>query len=340
MTGMRWSGRLWIAAFASAMNLAFAGCAARTWPSVGAVGDEQFMNRRRAVQRVDVLPVDMQLWTDRSVKSPPDALAQTFTNRTRAAISSTLANLGYDVGAHIEWDGRYTGGDGLPAHAMSESEVAATAYSLSSYGRALRGADAEAVPPYLPSELGAQTGSDATLYVGGWAYVGDDDKPGTGSKVAKGVLIGALIIVVIAVAVIGIKRGGGGAVGRAAGGAGRVVGKAATGAARVAGRAGGTMLRVMARSADNFAEGMARSADALGRTHTHIEIHAGRPDYYQEPASPKKGRSQTYLEMTLVDNASGRTLWHARQRFPASAARSGHVVEMVHRMMATFPAAP
>lgn len=298
------------------------------------------MNGRRPVYSVDVLPVDMQLWTEPSAKRSPTELAEAFDSRANAAITTTLVNLGYDVGASIGWDGSYVDSGGHAEHAMSEAAVAATAYSLSGYGRAVRSAsDSQALSPYLPAQLGNRTGSDATLYVGGWAYVGHDHHEGTGSKVAKGILIGALIVVVIAVAVIGIKKGGGG-VARAAGGAGKAVARVAGGAARVAGRAGSTLARVMARSVDNFAEGMARSADALGRTHTHIEIYGGRPDYYEEPASPKRGRSQTYLEMTLVDNASGRTLWHARQRFRASAANSGHVVEMVHRMMATFPSSP
>lgn len=324
------------------MNLAVAGCAARTWPSVKAVGDDRFMSQHLAVQTVDVLPVDMQLWTERDSKRSPDQLADDFVARANAAISSTLVNLGYDVSASIEWDGRYTAPDGQAAQAMTEAEVAATAYSLSGYGHAVAQADVSMPFPYLPTELGTRTGSDATLYVGGWAYVGDDHREGTGSKVAKVIVIGLFIVLVVAVAVVALKKSGGGGSGvaRAAGGAGRAVARAAGGAARVAGRAGSTLARVMARSVDNFAEGMARTADALGRTHTHIEIYGGRPDYYDEPTSPKKGRSQTYLEMTLVDNASGRTLWHAHQTFPASAANSVHVVEMVHRMMATFPAAP
>jgi hypothetical protein len=78
--------------------------------------------------------------------------------------------------------------------------------------------------------------------------------------------------------------------------------------------------------------------DAMGHTNTHIEIYGGRPDYFEEDRAPKKGRSQTYIEMTLVDNRTGRTLWHARQTFPGNAARPRHVAEMVHRMMATLPA--
>ncbi len=80
--------------------------------------------------------------------------------------------------------------------------------------------------------------------------------------------------------------------------------------------------------------------DALGRTGTHIEIYAGRPDYYRQDRTPRKGRSQTYVEMTLIDNGTGRTLWHARQTFPASAGRPDEVAEMVQRMLATFPASP
>jgi len=78
--------------------------------------------------------------------------------------------------------------------------------------------------------------------------------------------------------------------------------------------------------------------DAMARTGTHVEIYAGRPDYYRSRA-PHKGRSAMLLEMTLVDNRSGRVLWHARQRFPASPARPEQVEKAVKRLLAALPAA-
>jgi len=306
------------------------------------------MTLARPVGTVDVLPVDMQLWTHQGSKRSPDDLVETFENRARGSMTAVLANLGYDVVATIDWRGTYTAGDGRAAQAMSEADLVATANSLSGYGHAVAEAGQGVPVPFLPVRLGTRTGSDATLYIGGWAYVGDDGGSSTGTKVAKGILIGALVLVVIAVVIIGMKRGGGGggggkvagAAGRAAAGSGRAVGRAAGGIGRAAARTGRVVMRGMARGTRAVAEGMWRSADALGRTHTHIDIYSGRPDYFEQKKAPKKGRSRTYIEMTLIDNVTGQTLWHARQNFAASASNSRHVVEMIHRMMATFPAQP
>jgi hypothetical protein len=76
--------------------------------------------------------------------------------------------------------------------------------------------------------------------------------------------------------------------------------------------------------------------DAWGRSETHLEIYGGRPDYYRSSA-PHKGRSAMLLEMTLVDNRTGRVLWHARQRFPASPAKPVEVEKAVKRLLAALP---
>jgi hypothetical protein len=78
------------------------------------------------------------------------------------------------------------------------------------------------------------------------------------------------------------------------------------------------------------------SVEALARSGTHAEIYGRRPDYYAE--GPHDGRSAMLFEMTLVDNRTGRALWHARQRFPASPVRSKDVERAVRRLMAALPA--
>jgi hypothetical protein len=40
--------------------------------------------------------------------------------------------------------------------------------------------------------------------------------------------------------------------------------------------------------------------------------------------------------MTLIDNRTGRTLWHARQRFPASPERPGDIQRAVAGITATL----
>ena len=67
--------------------------------------------------------------------------------------------------------------------------------------------------------------------------------------------------------------------------------------------------------------------DAFGRMNTHVNI------YIQSGAQPRplprSGRSRIFYEMTLVDNRTGRALWHARQEFRANPGRDADVVEAV-----------
>jgi hypothetical protein len=44
-----------------------------------------------------------------------------------------------------------------------------------------------------------------------------------------------------------------------------------------------------------------------------------------------------YLEMTLVDNRTGLTLWHAHQAFPAGADHPQDVTRVANMLLATMP---
>ena len=107
-----------------------------------------------------------------------------------------------------------------------------------------------------------------------------------------------------------------------------MVGKTAGRAASVAGRG-------LFRATHAVARGSLRALDAFGRMNTHVDI------YVQSGATPRpiprSGRSRIFLEMTLVDNRTGRALWHARQEFRANPAKDTDVVESVLRMLRAFP---
>lgn len=323
-----------------------AGCGA-SWPRAQAVGDAEFLARPSAVGAVDRLPVDVQVWGEGGAAA--DAIAAPFSQTLAGVVDAALARRGYPVAAAIDWRGGYVAPDGSARQAMSADGVAHTAYALSGYGAAQAQVVGPALlVPHLPARLGQATGADATLYVGGWAYAGRP-RDSTGEKIVKGVVIG--LVVVAAVVVIwalldgdgggggggGGKApsgggGGGGGVGRALGGAGRALGHAAATGARTVGRIGAELGRATLRGL-----GSGR-ADAWGRSHTHVEIYAGRPDYLQDPATPRGGPSAIYLEATLVDNRTGRALWHARQRYPADPRRSEDVARAVADLFATLPA--
>ncbi|HUH00686.1 MAG TPA: hypothetical protein VML75_01750 [Kofleriaceae bacterium] len=330
------------------MNLSLGACG-RSWPEVHGVADQAFADHQRPVESIDILPLDMQLWTDRSLGLDPEQVVVGLETRVSHAVSSIMEGSGYDVVAAMGWDGTYYDAGRARARAMEPAQIVDTNYVLSSYGRANVHAGGALVTPYLPHRLGEATGSDATLYVGGWAYVGKDPTALTTGKVIKGVLIGLLIVAVIIVVVAAAKEGGSG-VGGAARGAGNVakgVGKVAlhvaSGMARGAARAGGSVARGTLRATGRLAEAMAEaSADGYGHTNTHIQISGGgaRPVYAEQQDSPRTGRSQMYVEMTLVDNRTGTTLWHARQRFLANASKPDQVQAVVRQMVASMPARP
>src|SRR5258706_38238 len=87
---------------------------------------------------------------------------------------------------------------------MAKGDVGPTVAALAGYGTRATGS---VLPtPFLPVRLGGTTGSDATLFVGGWSYLA---MPGesTGDKVAKGVAIGLFVVIAIAIIVLLEKDG-------------------------------------------------------------------------------------------------------------------------------------
>lgn len=333
--------------------MGLAGCSP-TWPTVQARADHDFMARGKGVRTIDVMPMDIQLWTYPKNRTSAETLGNRFHALASKATFSELVTRGYDVVARVNWDGSYLGAEGDEKQALAADEVDNTVYSLSSYGHAVQQSNGRLVTPYLPHRLGQQTRSDATLYVSGWTYVGKKSN-GTGKKIAKGVAIGLLVVAAVAVVAIVLASKGDAlkgvkGTGRAVAGAGKAAGKAVVTVGRAAGkvtggifrgvaRTGPKILRGIARSGPDITRGVAHMVDAFGRSHTHIDLNLGRPNYYKRARTPKKGASQTYLEMTLIDNATGTVLWHAQQRFPANGANSEDIDKAFARLMATIPRA-
>lgn len=337
------SKALWLVAMLAMINLLGAGCAGPNWPRVHARADQRFLSHTIQVQSVDILPTDIEVWGDSLPAESLPELANEFDVAVSSAATAALAKRGYRPAAHMDWGGMYLAYDGTPQQGMSAEQVESTVYSLSGYAHAVEQAGQGLLLPYLPHRLGAQTGSDATLYIGGWAYVGKDPAKSTGQKVAEGVAIGVLVVALAVVIIVlldkaGGKGGGGGkavaAAGRGTGGVARV----AVTAGRTFGRAFAPVLRGAARATAHMARGILRGVDALGRSNTHIHIYAGRPSYYEYDYTPKQGKSRMYLEMTLVDNHTGLVLWHARETFPAHAPRGQDVHKVFDVMMASLPA--
>jgi hypothetical protein len=204
-------------ALGTAIAFATTGCG-RQWPSTyHASADPTFARRGVAVSTVDILPIDLDVWADDTRAPEGPQVRADATSTALGAIAASLAGAGYRVQSSIDWYGKYSGPGGTQ-EAMTAEDVLATAGSLAAYGAAA--SRSTGLPlPYLPVRLGEKTGADATLYVGGWSYLGE--KGGDGDELATALLIAVGIIAVVAVvAVIADGKGGksGKGVGRRHGG--------------------------------------------------------------------------------------------------------------------------
>ena len=316
----------------AAANLAAAGCA-RSWPTVRPQTDAAFQAGAVAVERVDILPLNVEVAAWEGSEIPPDELAASFDLTASTLVTTALVRRGYQVGAVIDWSGQYDLPSGERGVAFTAEEVAATADSLTAYGIAQAQRPTRRLAPILPVRLGVASGSDATLYVGGYAYSGKDGGGISAGDVAKGIFIAAFIVVVVAVAVIGLKHGGG----SAGGATGRAVANAGGAAGRVVAHGSGHVARGLGYAVRGAGRATVRTLDVMAQSgvDTHIEIYA---DEAARPRLPEKGPSQMLLDMTLVDNRTGQPLWHAQQKFRANPGRPGDVAEVMARMLGTLPA--
>ncbi len=352
-------------ATAALLSLVTAACGP-SWPTrATALVDPRVQSS--TIQSIDVLPADLQLWTSGEVQIDPNQLRDTAEGALMKSTFDAVLARGR-VANMIDWAGvrQRLPGDGR-ARTLDATEAALSGY----------GAMAEEVPhalpvPYLPARLGVTTHADATLYVGGWAFVGQHESS-TGTKVAEGILI-AVAVVVGFVVIAALAKGGGGHGGGGGGhgggggggghggggGGGHIAGGGGghglnAGGVHVGGNGGtgygttpvshataiahgtGRALRPrppgVADDVNDIADILDNAADAFGRTFAQIPV---RPDY-PDDTGLTSGHSQMYLEMTLVDNRTGLPIWHARQTFPAGADRAAEVDRAARTMLASMP---
>lgn len=315
-----------------------AGCAGgRPWPAHPVAISTPAFAAQGEVATIDVLPLDLQLWADPSYDGNLAELRSgTEVNIMNVALE-TLAKRNYSVGAMIDWNGDFPGGN-----ALSKDDLVATVGSLARYGAATAEHPGQLPVPFLPARLGTSTGADATLYVGGWSYVAPH-RDSTGEQIVQGVMIGLIVLTVVAIVAVvasssksssrshgrshGLRHGhnaGGGGGGHVSDGGGR----------------GGTHSGFTAsRGVAHVHQGrsvVGGLVDAFGRT--AVDVALSSPDWGEDPALPREGgESQMYLEMTLVDNRTGLALWHAHQIFPASAASAAETARVARTMLSRLP---
>ncbi len=300
-----------------------------------------------APRSIDVLPLDLEVWAEDGAGVDVDNMRASTEAAIIGTLTTDLARRGVQLGALIDWNGQFVAPNGVVAVDMEQPQLMATVSSLARYGEHISVVPGPLPVPYLPVRLGATTGTDATLYVGGWGYAGKHHTS-TGVKIAEGIGIAA-IVVVLAVVIVASAKGGGGGLGHLGGavahGAGHLA-SASRGAVHGAGgvmHGGGNAIahagRVAARVDDNT-NLVENVIDAMGHTHSAGDADDEHPDWEDDKALPHTGKSQMFLEMTLVDNHTGLVMWHAEQRVPANPRSAKDVQHAEQQLLASFPAMP
>lgn len=288
------------------------------------------------VRTIDLLPADLEVWSDPDATGDADQIRMAAEARLVGVASETFYHRGYQVGAVLDWEGRYVGPDGTPQVALTRPMLSATVDSLASYGTFV--GDSHSLPdPILPARLGA-SGSDATLYIGGWGFVGKAPERG---QVAGKVILGTLLIVGVIVIIAALAKSKSDPLGKLGGGTARAVGRAGASMGRAALRAGSAVVeisRVGLQGLEGLEPILEPAFEVAVAAPPPIAIPQ-RPVWSSDKTLPRTGRSKMYLEMTLVDNRSGRVLWHAHQAFPANPGSSRDVMKAAKQMLATFPPA-
>jgi hypothetical protein len=305
--------------------------AEHAWPARPAVAlASRSLAAPDGIATIDILPLDLEMWAEPGYGGDLDLVRAGTEANVVGLTLDQLARHNYAVAATIDWSGEYAGGSALGA-----DDLRATVDSLASYGAVASEHPGELPAPFLPVRLGGATGSDATLYLGGWAYVAKP-RPSVGDQIGKVLLITVAVITVVAlIAVLASDKKSSSHHGHHT----TATGSTASAAGHATGSASGLRHRFTAsRGIDHVQRRSHRAAgalDAFGRTAIDLAVFS---DWEADPALPEQGgESQMYLEMTLVDNRTGLALWHVHQVFPADASRAEDVARAAATMLSKLP---
>ena len=277
-----------LVATATTTTFLAAGCAGgRPWPARPVAVSTAAFATSGEIATIDVLPLDLQLWVEPGVGDDPSGLREGAEVNLMGVALETLARRNYALGATIDWNGNFPGGN-----ALTRDDLQATVGSLAHYGATAAQHPGQLPVPFLPARLGTATGADATLYVGGWSYVASH-RESTGDKIAEGIAIGLVVVAVVAIVAIilgdhhGHSGGHGGGGHSSAGGSSTSGGHSGGGSggggvAGAAGKVGGHSGFTASRGAEHLHGGLGTAgkvADAFGRTadrHRAVDARMGR----------------------------------------------------------------
>jgi hypothetical protein len=144
----------------------------------GSTGPQIHLEAAAAVQRsaeivtVDVLPVETRLSIFEADPARAQAVGVAFRSAVMSRIGAALRQRRYRLASIIDRAGNYS--VGVVRQAMTEEELSATLVDLDAHAETQLRSPERLLPLVVHSPLGRQTGSHATLYVGGDAFVGNE----------------------------------------------------------------------------------------------------------------------------------------------------------------------
>jgi hypothetical protein len=333
-----------------------------------------FASGATRVKSIAVLPVDLSV--EVAGQAPGSAetvqLDRKMLDRIHRGLAVSLARRGYQVTGVVEPDGSLVdprdGNVRLVIHPQDLSALRVEIHQATSIFAPGPGFIEASVSTTLTRQLRLATGADASLYARGWAYVGNEESDG--AKAAKIVLAVLFIVIIVAVlfAVIAGSKGKGGGHG---GGTARAAGHGLAGAARAAATVGHVMIRTMPYVAHGAIHAQER-ADAMAcyTCPPPPPLDPPSPEsspYDDDPAIPAPppppvaqaapipgpppeqmvlrrtsvppSRSEVGLAVSLVQNASGRVLWHADQSFSVKTEGQADVETLIEHFLSGLPQA-
>jgi hypothetical protein len=352
---------------------------------------KDFATGQTQVRSIAVLPVDLSVTV---AANPADGrlLDARMVGRIQKGLEASLARRGYRTSL-VEPNGAVRdprrGGYQIVIHPRDLGALRVEIHNTTSAHAPGPGYLEARVSTELTRHLGKATGTDATLYARGYAYVGTEPSGGeTAVKVIVGILL-VVIIVGLVIALVGSKgKGGGGggkAVGRALGGAGRAVGRAALTVGHVAIRTLPYVAHAAAHAhhrahyrdvycytcppppppppppappvpvgpepvdepmpAPTTGPHEAERAPAPPPALPAPPLAAPAPPRPEPPPTlvlrqgPPPSESTVGVQISLVQNASGRVLWHAGQAFAVRTQGEADVEELIEHFLRGLPPA-
>lgn len=141
-----------------------AGC----WAAPVTQVDPAFASGAISVRTVDVLPVDVEVFSDPADGDRWASLPATTASVIGRLVAARLDEAGYTIASEQGWEGGQADG----REPRSSAELQAISDGLAGYAGDGRGASTRPRSLELPRPLATTSTADASLYVGGWIWTG------------------------------------------------------------------------------------------------------------------------------------------------------------------------